>query len=179
MPSYITPFLNCAAHPPKVGGTFSRSVTELPDASNQDIALKGFFRVTDADDGKISIKVSAKPTMKFSGGALPDEITKAYGAAPSDLNLSALTASGALKLSKATLKAAGTIGWTFDPKALSLDFLRAGETLTLTYKLVVSDGAANVKKDIVIKILGTNDVAQMTSHRARRCTRCPSPRRGA
>jgi len=166
MVGYSTPFADCIAtpnRPPKVAGLFNRSVNELLDASAQNIKLRGSIKISDPDDGaKLSLKVSSKPTsFTYSAGDLPDVATKAYGKPPSGLDISALTAPGALTLSKATLKAAGTIAWTFDPKALSLDFLRAGETLTITYKLVVSDGAANVKKDIVIKILGTNDVAQI------------------
>jgi VCBS repeat-containing protein len=51
-----------------------------------------------------------------------------------------------------------TIGWTYDPGAANLDFLAAGQTLTVTYGIKVGDGPAfTATQNLVITIEGTND----------------------
>ena len=51
------------------------------------------------------------------------------------------------------------IGWHYDPAAADLDWLRAGDTLTLTFVAQVDDGHGNVgAQNLVITITGTNDV---------------------
>ena len=52
-----------------------------------------------------------------------------------------------------------TIDWHYDPAAADLDWLRAGDTLTLTFVAQVDDGHGNVgAQNLVITITGTNDV---------------------
>ncbi|MEX0957527.1 MAG: tandem-95 repeat protein [Rhizobiaceae bacterium] len=61
----------------------------------------------------------------------------------------------------ATGGATGTIDWNFALEDRFVDFLAAGETLTLTYTITVTDdsGAANnrTSRDVTITITGTND----------------------
>ena len=52
-----------------------------------------------------------------------------------------------------------TIGWHYNPAAADLDWLRQGDTLTITYVAQVNDGHGNVgTQNLVITITGTNDV---------------------
>ena len=52
-----------------------------------------------------------------------------------------------------------TIGWHYNPAAADLDWLRQGDTLTITYVAKVNDGHANSNtQNLVITITGTNDV---------------------
>ncbi len=52
-----------------------------------------------------------------------------------------------------------TINWHYDPAAADLDWLRQGDTLTITYVAQVDDGHGNVgAQNLVITITGTNDV---------------------
>ena len=52
-----------------------------------------------------------------------------------------------------------TIDWHYNPAAADLDWLRAGDTLTITYVAQVNDGHGNVgAQNLVITITGTNDV---------------------
>ena len=52
----------------------------------------------------------------------------------------------------------GSVGWSYDVADSKLDFLAAGETLTLTYTATVSEGPNNsVTEPITVTITGTND----------------------
>ena len=61
-----------------------------------------------------------------------------------------------------------TISWTWDPTPANLDFLKAGDQLTITYAVHVGDSAP---QNLVFTINGTNDAPVITSGPARR--RCP------
>src|SRR5438445_80183 len=57
---------------------------------------------------------------------------------------SALTAAGALTLTGDTSNGgAVNIGYSYDPGAANLDFLRAGQHLTVTYTVKVNDGTVD------------------------------------
>src|SRR5207253_1876598 len=76
------------------------------------------------------------------------------------VDVSALIASGAISFDPLTSDGEQqTINWTYNPAAADLDWLREGDTLTLTYVAQVDDGQGNVgAQDLVITITGTNDV---------------------
>src|SRR5581483_2005322 len=72
----------------------------------------------------------------------------------------ALTAPGALTFDSTATSDGGakTIGWTYDPTGANLDFLRAGQTLTLTYSIAVGDGTTTSNtQPLVVTVTGTND----------------------
>src|SRR5690606_2627955 len=57
----------------------------------------------------------------------------------------------------------GKISWTFEA-GQSLQFLAAGERVTLTYMVTVRDAlGANVTAPVIITITGTNDVPQISA----------------
>ena len=51
------------------------------------------------------------------------------------------------------------VAWSFVLGSLNIDFLAAGETLTIVYDVTVSDGAASDTEQVVVTITGTNDAA--------------------
>src|SRR5262249_8631756 len=64
--------------------------------------------------------------------------------------------------------ATGTIHWAFSLPDKDFDFLADGETLTLTYNVIVTDNsstdnAASAIKTVVVTITGTNDQPVITS----------------
>ncbi|MEA1832184.1 cadherin domain-containing protein [Methylobacterium durans] len=63
--------------------------------------------------------------------------------------------------------ATGKIDWTYASKQGALDFLSAGETLTLTYTITVQDDSgtdsAKVTKDVIVTITGANDAPVITT----------------
>jgi len=112
-------------------------IGEEANASAQDIgAQTGNLTVRDVDTGDtISASVSGAPALAWSGGDLTsDQVTALTSALVTD------------KLSFGSNATADgdnqTIGWTWDPAAADLDFLAENETLTVTYQVEVSDGAA-------------------------------------
>ncbi|WP_216636541.1 VCBS domain-containing protein, partial [Endozoicomonas ascidiicola] len=59
---------------------------------------------------------------------------------------------------------AGRIDWNFDVVDSDIDYLAAGQTLTQTYTVTVSDGeGGTVDQDIIITLTGTNDAPTITA----------------
>ena len=77
----------------------------------------------------------------------------------------ALTAAGAFTLTGTTSTGgAVNIGYSYDPAAANLDFLRAGQSLTITYAVQVNDGTTNSgTQDVTFTITGTNDAPTSTN----------------
>ncbi|WP_296511284.1 VCBS domain-containing protein, partial [Rhodoferax sp.] len=129
------------------------AVVELANASAQNLAaITGSFAVSDLDVGDtLTASVVGSPVVQLNGVnfTLPADAT-------------ALTAAGAFTLSPTTQTSnggAGTaIGYTFDPATANLDFLRAGQSLTITYQVKVNDGTADSAfQDVTFTITGAND----------------------
>ena len=61
------------------------------------------------------------------------------------VNVAALIASGAVSFDPAISNGEQVvINWHYDPAAADLDWLRQGDTLTITYLAQVNDGQGNV-----------------------------------
>ena len=131
------------------------SQAEAGDAHAQDIApITGILAVADKDVGDtLQASIVGSPVVRLDGAAF---------ALPGDAQ--ALVAN-ALSLAGTVVSDGGnkTIGWTYDPAAANLDFLRAGQVLTLTYAVKVSDGLADSgTQNVVITITGTNDAPEVS-----------------
>ncbi|WP_208647147.1 VCBS domain-containing protein, partial [Mesorhizobium kowhaii] len=128
------------------------AVLEAVNASAQDlVAITGNFSVSDLDIGDtLHASVVGSPVVQLNGSpfSLP------AGAA-------ALIASGAFTLTDTTSNGgAANIGYSYDPTAANLDFLRAGQNLTITYTVQVNDGTTNSgTQNVTFTIHGTNDAA--------------------
>ncbi|MGE5501387.1 MAG: DUF4347 domain-containing protein, partial [Ignavibacteriales bacterium] len=137
--------------PTVVSVTNPSGQTEATDASAQDIpAISGTMVVNDIDSGQtLTGSVTGNATATYSGGSLPGGV-----------DVSALISSGAISFTN-TATSDGTnktLNWTYNPAAANLDWLKAGETLTITYTARVSDGTANSSTtSLTITITGTND----------------------
>jgi VCBS repeat-containing protein len=131
------------------GSTNPDSQQELPDASAQDIGgVSGTITASDADFGDaLTGVVAADGVATLNGGPLP-----------AGIDLSALTAATTIKFDVAiTDGGSKVLNWTYDPVA-DLDFLRAGQMLTIEFIAQVTDGLANVGNQILtITVIGTND----------------------
>ncbi|MFD2053585.1 VCBS domain-containing protein [Mesorhizobium calcicola] len=138
---------------PVLSGTSDpAAVLELTSASAQNLAaITGNFSVSDLDIGNtLHASVVGSPVVQLNGSpfSLP------AGAA-------ALIASGAFTLTDTTSNGgAANIGYSYDPTAANLDFLRAGQSLTITYTVQVNDGTTNSgTQNVTFTIHGTNDAA--------------------
>jgi VCBS repeat-containing protein len=126
------------------------AVAELSDASAQNLsAITGNFSVTDLDVGDtLDASVVGGATVLLDGNpfVLP-------------VGASALTAAGAFSVTDTVSNGgAVNIGYSYDPAAANLDFLRAGQSLTITYTVQVNDGTTNsATQDVTFTITGTND----------------------
>ena len=145
------PVLSATANP--------AAVAEAASASAQNLApISGSFAVIDVDVGDtLTASVVGSPTVQLDGASfvLP-------------ASASALIAAGAFRLTSPGLStgASQSVGYTYDPAAANLDFLRAGQSLTITYAVRVSDGAVvSATQTVTFTITGTNDapVAQAAS----------------
>ena len=136
------PLLSDTTNPP--------AVLELLDASAQKSRpIAGNFSVTDLDNGDtLTPSVVGSPMVLLDGNpfVLP------AGAA-------ALIAAGAFTLTGAISNGgAVNIGYTYDPAAANLDFLRNNQSLTITYTVQVSDGLSSSNtQDVTFTVTGTND----------------------
>ena len=125
------------------------AVVEADDASAQDIAaISGTLPVSDRDVGDtLSASVVSASVSVDGGGTVPAVLA------------AILTASGALNFTgTASNGGATTLGWTYDPAAADLDFLRDGQTLTTDYEIKVGDAVADSgTQHLIITITGTDD----------------------
>ena len=124
------------------------------DSHAQDIPqVNGTISITDLDHRRHTDR-SASPAMP------PQTTTAAPLPVENSVDVSALIASGAISFDPLTSDGEQqTIGWHYNPAAADLDWLRQGDTLTLTYVAQVNDGHGNVgAQNLVITITGTNDV---------------------
>ncbi len=128
-----------------------------PDALNEGNGLQalnasGSFIVTDEDGGDALTPSVTAATLAYSGGAgnIPGGLETVL-AALGNVSFSPLTNSS-------NSGAPAAFNWTYAAAGAALDFLRDGETLTITYTVQVSDGDASHTQPLVITITGTNDV---------------------
>ncbi|GAB5460426.1 VCBS domain-containing protein [Hoeflea alexandrii] len=128
------------------------AVAEIADASMQDISpVTGTLSVTDADAGDTLTAQAGTPVISWSGGTLsPVQISA----------LMTVLGTGALTLGSAVSNGGAVgIGYSWDPAAADLDFLAAGQSLTISYNVTVSDGTAtSASQALVFTIAGTNDL---------------------
>ncbi|MCL7406453.1 VCBS domain-containing protein [Paradonghicola geojensis] len=133
------------------------AIVETADASAQNIAVQsGSFALSDEDVGDtITASIHGNPVVRLNGTTLdPDDY-------PAEL-----TAEGALSLTNTSQTSNGgaltAIGWSYDPAPAALDFVAAGETLTITYAVQVSDGTETGTQTVTVTLTGTNDTPEIT-----------------
>ncbi|WP_202190148.1 VCBS domain-containing protein, partial [Ensifer sp. LCM 4579] len=128
------------------------AVVELGNASAQNLAaILGSFSVSDVDVGDtLTASVVGGPTVLLNGSSF----TLPAGA-------SALTAAGAFSLTNAVQTSNGgslAVNYSYDPAAANLDFLKAGDSLTISYTVKVNDGHVDSgTQNVTFTISGTND----------------------
>jgi VCBS repeat-containing protein len=112
----------------------------------------GTLNFTDADLGDThTVAVSLDSTVWSGGPAIP-------AATQADL-LPALTTT----LHDSTGTGTGGVDWNFAIADKDLDFLAAGETLTVNYDVKVSDGTTNATQTVSVVVTGANDAVAVTS----------------
>ena len=134
------PVLSVAATPPDV------SVAE-PLSGTTILTQTGSFDVTDVDVSNTLTIAEGTPTIVWS---------KAGGVVPAGA-VSALTTVAAFSIADSNVATnLATVDWSLNSTA-DFNFLAVGETLTVTYPVNISDGTAQITRNVVITITGTND----------------------
>lgn len=107
------------------------------------------FKDVDLSDTHHLESTPPAPTFEWSSGTLSDgTLAMLGGSALFELTLVDTEGTGA-----------GKVDWTFAIGDSALDFLADGETLTVTYAVVITDiNGASITQDIVITITGSNDI---------------------
>ena len=104
-------------------------IAEIPDDSSaQDIApTTGTIKFTDQDLGdSITFSVIGDASATYNGGPVPNAQA---------VDIANLKAAGAISFESPLTSDGGqqTIDWTFNPQAADLDWLKDGDTLSLTW----------------------------------------------
>ena len=146
-------------HPVAItSGPESTTVSELADTTGS-AALDttatvpaGTLNFTDADTNDAhTVAVSLGSADWSAGGTVP-------AATQADLS-TALTTT----LHDSTGTGSGSVDWNFAIADKDLDFLAAGETLTVNYNVAVSDASTSDMQTVSVVVTGANDPTTITS----------------
>ena len=154
-------FLGLASFDKVVLGTGATNAFEIDNISagtvHAELAapIAGTLTVNDADIGDtLTASVSGNATVEYNGSTT----------LPANVDFDALAAASAIKFDSATSNG-GTevLDWSYDPTNPNLDFLKAGDTLTITYQAQVNDGHGSVgSQPLTVSIVGTDPTASMS-----------------
>ena len=136
-------------------GPESASVLELADTTGSaaidttTTVPAGTLDFTDTDTGDTHTVTTT--LLSTSGGTVP-------AATQADL-------AGAISttLHDSTGTGTGSVDWNFNIADHDLDYLAAGETLTVNYNVKVSDASTNDNQTVSVTITGANDAVTMSS----------------
>lgn len=112
----------------------------------------GTLNFTDADTSDSHIVAVSLASETWSGGATVPAGTDA-----------ALTTALATTLHDSTGTGSGGVDWSFSIPDNQLDFLAAGEALTVDYQVRVSDASTTATQTVEVVITGANDAVVITS----------------
>jgi VCBS repeat-containing protein len=135
-------------------GPESASVSELADTTGSaaidttTTVPAGTLNFTDTDTGDTHTVTTT--LLSTSGGTVP-------AATQADL-------AGAISttLHDSTGTGTGSVDWNFNIADHDLDYLAAGETLTVNYNVKVSDASTNANQTVSVVVTGANDAVTMT-----------------
>jgi VCBS repeat-containing protein len=112
----------------------------------------GTLNFSDPDTGDTHTVTTTLGSTSWSGGGSIPAATQADLAAALTTTLHDSTGTGT-----------GSVDWNFGIQDKDLDFLAAGETLTVNYNVKVSDGSTNSTQTVSVVVTGSNDAVAMTS----------------
>lgn len=130
---------------PTVSAAAATSITEAGDASAQDLTDSGTVSFTDIDDTDvIDVTFASDNNIAWSAGTI-------------DSTLASQLVAG-FNVSGSDEAAPGSVNWSYSLNDVNLDFLGAGETITFSYTVTVTDSQNATATDTVsFTITGSND----------------------
>jgi VCBS repeat-containing protein len=145
-------------HPVAItSGPESASASELADTTGSTAidttttVPAGTLNFTDADTGDTHTVAVTLGSSSWSGGSSVPAATQADLAAALTTTLNDSTGTGN-----------GSVDWNFGIQDKDVDFLAAGETLTVNYTIEVSDASTNATQTVSVTVTGANDAVAMT-----------------
>lgn len=133
----------------------SGALTELPEANSKIDHTGGTITFADADLTDRPVVSTHFTSFTYQSSSHHDVTSSLSGQQLADI--AAVEASLTLTPS-ATNTSNGSVAWSYDVCNSALDFLRAGDTLTLSYSATVDDGHGGVSSQpFTVTITGTND----------------------
>ncbi|WP_375413869.1 beta strand repeat-containing protein [uncultured Bradyrhizobium sp.] len=145
-------------HPVAItSGPESASASELADTTGSSVidttttVPAGTLNFTDADTGDTHTVAVTLGSSSWSGGGSVPAATQADLAAALTTTLNDSTGTGN-----------GSVDWNFGIQDKDLDFLAAGETLTVNYNIKVSDASTSATQTVSVTVTGANDAVTMT-----------------
>ncbi|MEA2898721.1 MAG: hypothetical protein QOJ84_4336 [Bradyrhizobium sp.] len=138
-------------------GPESASASELADTTGSTaidtttMVPAGTLNFTDADTGDTHTVAVTLGSSSWSGGGSVPAATQTDLAAALTTTLNDSTGTGN-----------GSVDWNFGIQDKDLDFLAAGETLTVDYTIKVSDASTNATQTVSVTVTGANDAVTMT-----------------
>ena len=141
-------------------GTTLHAISELAGKSGDTIdhdSASGSLSFSDADLTDTHTLSHGGPTYTLSGGSLTQAETNA------------LNAAGQLTLSEtdSTHTGTGSVAFSYSAADSSFDFLAAGQTLTVSYSITVTDNSGSTSSQPVsFTITGSNDAPVVDAHNA-------------
>ena len=141
----VTITINGTNDGPTVTASPATAFTEDADASAQNLVQAGTVSFGDIDGNDVvDISAALSSSAVWSGGIIDPTLAAALEAGFS------ASATGAA--------APGSVTWNYNVAGVDLDFLSAGESISLTFTVTATDGSAATASDTVtITINGTND----------------------
>jgi VCBS repeat-containing protein len=112
----------------------------------------GTLAFSDPDTGDTHTVATTLASTSWSGGGSIPAATQADLAAALTTTLHDSTGTGT-----------GSVDWNFGIQDKDLDFLAAGETLTVNYNVKVSDASTNSTQTVSVVVTGSNDPVTITS----------------
>jgi VCBS repeat-containing protein len=112
----------------------------------------GTLNFSDPDTGDTHTVTTTLASTSWSGGGSVPAATQADLAAALTTTLNDSTGTGN-----------GSVDWNFGIQDKDLDFLAAGETLTVNYSVKVSDASTNSTQTVSVVVTGANDAPTITS----------------
>ncbi len=139
------------------------TVTGTNDTVSITSAAQGGTVVEDAASTPSSTdSLNAAGTVAFTDVDLSDSHSASF--LPAAGNATALGTFALAAVSEAANAANGSVGWTYSLDNAAAQYLAAGQTVSETYTVTVDDGqGSTASQDVVITVMGTNDVPVITA----------------
>ena len=151
----------------EVAGAVTEDGTTIANNPNTTATENGAYLT---DSGSITFTdLDLTDRSLVTASYLSATVTSASGSVISALSTALQNLTDTFKISGAGVDSAahnGTVNWSFALDNTLVQYLAAGETITATYRITVTDdsGAANASRtqDVMVTITGTNDQPTIT-----------------